>query len=93
MKLPPGFTISKTPSMLAGWMPWKWIVCGCALALRKSTRRMSSSVARMTGPGAVPLYVHAGIEDALGDLDLPVLRDERVLADATRARAASAAGG
>ena len=46
--------------MFAGWMPWKWIVCGCAPSLRKCTRSRSSSVARITGPGAVPLYVHAG---------------------------------
>ena len=46
--------------MFAGWMPWKWIVWGWLPALRKRTRRRSSSVARMTGPGAVPLYVHAG---------------------------------
>ena len=24
--------------MFDGWMPWKWIVCGCELALGKSTR-------------------------------------------------------
>ncbi len=46
--------------MFAGWIPWKWIVCGCEPSLRKLTRRVSPSVARMTGPGAVPLYVHAG---------------------------------
>ena len=22
-----------TPSIAAGWMPWKWIVCGCARAV------------------------------------------------------------
>ena len=46
--------------MFVGWMPWKWIVCGCEPALTKLTRRMSPSVARSTGPGTVPLYVHAG---------------------------------
>ena len=46
--------------MFAGWMPWKWIECGCEPALTKRTRRMSSSVARITGPGTVPLYVQAG---------------------------------
>ena len=25
---PPVGTISKTPSMFVGWIPWKWIVCG-----------------------------------------------------------------
>ena len=43
---------------------------------------MSSSVARITGPGIVPLYVQAGIEDAGRDLDLPVERAHRVLAHA-----------
>ena len=56
---PPGGTISNTPSMLAGWIPWKWIVCGCEPWFRNSTRKMSPSVARRTGPGTVPLYVHA----------------------------------
>ena len=46
--------------MFAGWIPWKWIVCGCEPALTKWTRSRSPSVARITGPGAVPLYVHAG---------------------------------
>ena len=40
-------------------MPWKWIVCGCDPALRKWTRSRSPSVARITGPGTVPLYVQA----------------------------------
>ena len=70
--------------MFAGWMPWKWIECGCEPALTKRTRRMSSSVARITGPGIVPLYVQAGIEDAGRDLDLPVDRAHRVLAHAAR---------
>jgi hypothetical protein len=60
VKLPPGCTISKTPSMCDGWIPWKWIVCGCEPPLVKRMRSRSSSVARMTGPGTVPLYVHAG---------------------------------
>ena len=60
MNSPPDSTISKTPSMSAGWMPWKWIVCGCEPALTNRTRRRSPSVARITGPGTVPLYVHAG---------------------------------
>ena len=60
MNSSPGITISKTPSMFVGWIPWKWIVCGCEPALTKRTRRMSSSVARITGPGIVPLYVQAG---------------------------------
>ena len=46
--------------MSVGWIPWKWIVCGCEPALTKRTRRRSSSVARITGPGIVPLYVQAG---------------------------------
>ena len=46
--------------MFVGWIPWKWIVWGCAPAFTKRTRRRSSSVARITGPGTVPLYVHAG---------------------------------
>jgi hypothetical protein len=45
--------------MSAGWMPWKWIVCGCEPALTKFTRRRSSSVALITGPGTVPLNVQA----------------------------------
>src|SRR5215208_6362867 len=57
---PPGSTISKTPSMFEGWMPWKWIVCGCEPPFVNSTRSRSSSVARSTGPGIVPLYVHPG---------------------------------
>jgi hypothetical protein len=40
-------------------MPWKWIVWGCEPAFAKRTSRMSSSVARITGPGTVPLYVQA----------------------------------
>src|SRR5215211_1805115 len=40
-------------------MPWKWIVCGWEPPLLKRTRRRSSSVARITGPGTLPLYVHA----------------------------------
>ena len=60
MNSSPEFTTSKTPSMFAGWMPWKWIECGCEPALTKRTRRMSSSVARIIGPGTVPLYVQAG---------------------------------
>ena len=51
----PGSTISKTPSIPDGWMPWKWIVWGCEPALVNATSRMSSSVARITGPGTVPL--------------------------------------
>ena len=39
--------------------PWKWIVWGCDPPLKKLTSSVSSSVARMTGPGTVPLYVHA----------------------------------
>ena len=70
--------------MFAGWMPWKWIECGWEPALTKRTRRMSPSVARITGPGIVPLYVQAGIEDAGRDLDLPVDRAHRVLAHAAR---------
>ena len=46
--------------MLAGWIPWKWIVCGCDPAFTKLDAEVSPSVARITGPGAVPLYVHAG---------------------------------
>ncbi len=46
--------------MFVGWMPWKWIVCGCEPALTNFTFRMSPSVARITGPGTVPLYVQAG---------------------------------
>ena len=46
--------------MLAGWIPWKWIVCGCDPRFRKRTRSVSPSVALITGPGAVPLYVQAG---------------------------------
>ena len=46
--------------MFVGWMPWKWIVCGCEPPLTKWTRSMSPSVARITGPGTVPLYVQAG---------------------------------
>ena len=45
--------------MSAGWIPWKWIVWGCDPPLKKLTSSMSSSVARMTGPGTVPLYVQA----------------------------------
>ena len=60
MNSPPEGTTSKTPSMFAGWMPWKWIECGWEPALTKRTRRMSPSVARITGPGMVPLYVHPG---------------------------------
>ena len=45
--------------MSAGWMPWKWIVCGCEPPFVKFTRSRSSSVARITGPGTVPLYVQA----------------------------------
>ena len=41
-------------------MPWKWIVCGCDPALTNFTRNVSPSVARITGPGTVPLYVQAG---------------------------------
>ena len=52
---PPGATTSNTPSMFVGWMPWKWIVCGCDPAFTKFTRSRSPSVARTTGPGAVPL--------------------------------------
>ena len=58
--MPPEGTASKTPSMFVGWMPWKWIVCGCEPALTKLTRSVSPSVARSTGPGTVPLYVQAG---------------------------------
>ena len=79
--------------MFAGWMPWKWIVCGCEPAFVKCTRRRSSSVARMTGPGTVPLYVHAGNVDALRDLDLAVDRGERVLAHAARLVRQRAAAG
>ena len=39
--------------MFAGWIPWKWIVCGWEPRLWKRTRSVSPSVARMTGPGAV----------------------------------------
>jgi hypothetical protein len=45
--------------MFAGWMPWKWIVCGWEPAFANLTLSRSPSVARITGPGTVPLYVHA----------------------------------
>ena len=45
--------------MPLGWIPWKWIVCGCTPWFEKLTRSRSSSVARMIGPGTVPLYVQA----------------------------------
>ena len=80
----PGSTISKTPSMSAGWMPWKWIVCGCEPAFVKLTRRMSSSVARMIGPGTVPLYVQASKKTPGRDLDRAVDGSEVVLADSPR---------
>ena len=46
--------------MFVGWIPWKWMVCGCEPRLMNRTRRRSSSVARITGPGTVRLYVQAG---------------------------------
>ncbi len=77
----PGSTTWKTPSMSAGWIPWKWIVCGCDPPLKKLTSSMSSSVARMTGPGTVPLYVQAEKRHALRDLDVAVDGREVVPAD------------
>ena len=48
-----------TPSIAAGWMPWKWIVCGCSepltkrdpqpLALARAQRRAGD--AAVVGPG------------------------------------------
>ena len=73
-----GSTISKTPSMFAGWIPWKWIVCGCEPPLTNFTRRRSSSVARMTGPGRCRCTSRPG-RSPLRDLDLLVDPDELVL--------------
>ena len=49
-----------TPSISAGWMPWKCIVCGCAEPLVNRTRSSSPSVQRSVGPGIRELNVHAG---------------------------------
>ena len=46
--------------MLAGWKPWKWMVCGWASLFLKTTRSRSPSRARRVGPGTCPLYAHAG---------------------------------
>ena len=43
------------PSICAGWMPWKCIVCGCSEALTKRIRSFSPSRARRVGPGTRPL--------------------------------------
>ena len=60
MKLPPGFTISKTPSMLAGWIPWKWI----GVRMLAGVPKVDAEKVVLGHPddraGAVPLYVHAG---------------------------------
>ena len=46
---------SKTPSMFAGWMPWKWMRVGWSLPLMNPTRIRSPSRTRMVGPGMRPL--------------------------------------
>ena len=51
-----------TPSISAGWMPWKWIVCGCVEPLTNVIRSRSPSRQRSVGPGTRPLYVHAAKE-------------------------------
>ena len=80
----PGATISKTPSMFAGWMPWKWIVCGCEPRVHEA-HAQDVALGRAqdrAGDGAV---VRPGREeDARRDLDLPVDRGQRVLAHAAR---------
>ena len=48
-----------TPSIAAGWMPWKWTVCGCALPFVNRMRSRSPSVQRSVGPGTRPLNVQA----------------------------------
>ena len=40
-----------TPSISAGWMPWKWIVCGCCEPLMNVIRSRSPSRQRSVGPG------------------------------------------
>ena len=76
-----GLTISKTPSMSAGWIPWKWIGVRVRAPVAKVDAEEVALGRAVSAPGRA--VVRPGREeDALGDLDLVVLRHQRVLADA-----------
>ena len=69
-----------TPSISAGWMPWKWIVCGCSEPLPNRIRSRSPSRARSVGRRDAAVVGPGRELDARRDLDLLVDRDQLPLA-------------
>ena len=66
----PGATISKTPSMVVGWIPWKWIVCGCEPRVDESDAEEVVLGRADHGAGDRAVVRPGGEEDAGGDLEL-----------------------
>ncbi len=68
--------------MFAGWIPWKWIVCGCVAAVREPDAQ-ESALGHPDDRARHGAVVRPGGErDALRDLDLRVDGDELVLGHA-----------
>ena len=82
MNSSPEFTTSKTPSMFAGWMPWKWIECGCEPGVDEADAQNVVLGRTDHRPRHGAVVRPGGEEDARGDLDLAIDRAQRVLAHA-----------
>ena len=79
-----------TPSISAGWMPWKWIVCGWSRAVDERDPQPLALAARSVGPGDAAVVGPGGEAHAGRDLDLLVAGDELPLAQDAPARRGAA---
>ena len=58
--------------MFVGWMPWKWIVCGCDTGVDEADAEDVVLGRPDHGAGDGAVVRPGGEEDARGDLDLLV---------------------
>ena len=69
-----------------GWIPWKWIVCGCAERVQEPDPQQVALVGAQRRAGHATVVRPAGVGDAGRDLELLVVRDQLPLAEDAAAR-------